>query len=170
MIWSSVVLEWGRAFRRGKDAPLETSGPEDIATREVIAVCVSCDFCGFIMEAPCLVFPELQRLYEKSHGNVETLASSELRHFVDMCNECGICPCTIIRSGIRNAKEGFIRRDGLNLSTRRNGKNFILEKPPGHLIAGLPANRKEVRNRAGVAAFGDNGIHQTENSTRGGGK
>jgi len=96
---------------------MDNGEPEDIA-RETIEVCASCGFCGYIMEASCRVFPEVQRLYDKSGGNVEKLTSSELRHFVDLCNECGICPCNIIRSGIRNAKKAFIRRDGLNLSTR----------------------------------------------------
>jgi len=113
---------------------MDNREPEDIA-RETIDWCVSCDFCGYILEAPCPVFPELQRLYQKVGGKVEKLTSSELRHFVDLCNECGICPCNIIRSGMRNAKKAFIRREGLNLSTR------LLERVElvGRISAAFPA-------------------------------
>jgi glycerol-3-phosphate dehydrogenase subunit C len=114
--------------------PLDKREPEDIA-REAIDWCVGCDFCGYIMEAPCPVFPELKRLYDKVGGKVENLTSAELRHFVDLCNECGICPCNIIRSGLRNAKKAFIRRDGLNLATR------LLERVElvGRISASFPA-------------------------------
>ncbi|MBA7536985.1 Anaerobic glycerol-3-phosphate dehydrogenase subunit C [subsurface metagenome] len=137
---------------------MENREPEHLA-REVIETCVSCDFCNFIMDdTPCLVFPDLQRLYQKERSKVEKLTSYELRHFVDLCNECGICPCNIIRSGIREAKNAFIRRDGLRLSTR------LLERVElvGRISGVFPAfsnslSRKSLTSKAIKRTLG---IHQ----------
>ncbi|MBC8392082.1 MAG: hypothetical protein H8E17_05895 [Deltaproteobacteria bacterium] len=96
---------------------MENREPEDIV-RDVIKTCVNCDFCEFHMqESPCLLFPELYRLYQKERNTGEKTNSYELRCLVDLCNGCAICPCDIIRSEIRKAKNAFILRDGLKSST-----------------------------------------------------
>jgi glycerol-3-phosphate dehydrogenase subunit C len=97
---------------------MENKEPEDLV-REVIDTCAGCDFCSFYLEdTPCLLFPELYRLYHKERCGGEKITPYELRHLVDLCNGCAICPCNIIRFGIRMAKNAFVFRDGLNRSTR----------------------------------------------------
>lgn len=97
---------------------MEKKEPEDLV-RDVIETCAGCDFCGFYLEdTPCLLFPELYRLYHRESDGGEKITPYELRHLVDLCNGCAICPCEIIRSGIRTAKKAFVSRDGLNRSTR----------------------------------------------------
>jgi glycerol-3-phosphate dehydrogenase subunit C len=43
---------------------MEQMEPEKKA-RKVLDECADCDVCRFLMEADCLVFPELYRLYDK---------------------------------------------------------------------------------------------------------
>ena len=97
---------------------MEDKNPEEIV-REIIDTCAGCDFCGFYLEdTPCLVFPELYRIYQKERATGEKATSEELKRLVDLCNGCGMCPCNIIRAGIRQAKNAFVGRDGLSRSIR----------------------------------------------------
>jgi glycerol-3-phosphate dehydrogenase subunit C len=70
------------------------------------------------MDADCLFFPELYRLWDKEHEKNEPITSEELRHLVDFCNFCALCPCPNIRADIIQAKTQFIDRDGLKFGVR----------------------------------------------------
>ncbi len=91
--------------------------PEDTA-RAVVDACSDCDVCRFLMDADCLMFPELYRLYDKEVETGEAITSEELRNLVDLCNYCALCPCPNIRADIIKAKTEFIDRDGLAFGVR----------------------------------------------------
>lgn len=88
-------------------------------TRKVIDRCGSCGHCRELLEdASCLFLPRLFRLYERETGGGAAISSAEMRQMLDLCNTCGICPCPPIRAGIREAKDAFVAREGLPLTTR----------------------------------------------------
>ncbi len=94
------------------------NNPEKMA-RAVIEACADCDICRFLMEdTPCLVFPELYRLYDKEKEKNEPITPEDLRNLVDLCNYCALCPCHNIRSDIMRAKHAFVGRDGLKPTIR----------------------------------------------------
>ena len=92
-------------------------GPEE-KIRAVVAACADCDVCRHLMNADCLFFPELYRLFDKERETGEDITSQELRHLVDLCNFCALCPCPNIRADIIQAKTRFIDRDGLGFGVR----------------------------------------------------
>lgn len=65
------------------------------------------------MDPPCGVFDELYRLWDRERKTGEPIGSTALRHMVDLCNFCALCPCPNIRSDLIEAKTRFARRDGL---------------------------------------------------------
>jgi glycerol-3-phosphate dehydrogenase subunit C len=87
-------------------------------TRKVIDECADCDICRFLMDADCLFFPELYRLYDQEIETGEKITSGALRNLVDMCNFCALCPCPPVRANIIEAKTRFIDRDGLRFGVR----------------------------------------------------
>ncbi|MBC8463365.1 MAG: FeS-binding protein, partial [Deltaproteobacteria bacterium] len=70
------------------------------------------------MDSSCLLFLELYRLFDKEMEDGETITSDELRHLVDLCNYCALCPCPNIRADVIRAKTQFIDRDGLKFGVR----------------------------------------------------
>ena len=86
--------------------------------REVVDACSDCDVCRFLMDASCLFFPELFRLFDKEMETGETISADELRDLVDLCNFCALCPCPNIRADVIRAKTQFIDRDGLKFGVR----------------------------------------------------
>ena len=96
---------------------MDKSSPERKA-RKVIDECADCDVCRFLMDADCLMFPELYRLYDKEMETGEKINSEELRHMVDLCNFCALCPCPPVRANLIEAKTSFIDRDGLKFGVR----------------------------------------------------
>ncbi len=101
----------------GKDRP-EQEQPEQIA-RKIIEQCTDCDQCREFMEdTPCLFFPRLFRLHDREAGEGKKITSDELRKLVDLCNMCGTCSCASVRADIRDARDGFIGRDGIKPSIR----------------------------------------------------
>ena len=96
---------------------MEKSSPEKKA-RKVIDACADCDVCRFLMDTDCLMFPELYRLYDKEMETGEKITSEELRHMVDLCNFCALCPCPPVRANLIEAKTSFIDRDGLKFGVR----------------------------------------------------
>ena len=80
---------------------MEKSSPENKA-RKVIDECADCDVCRFLMDSDCLMFPELYRLYDKERETGEKITSGELRHMVDLCNFCALCPCPPVRANLIN--------------------------------------------------------------------
>ena len=91
---------------------MEKSSPEKKA-HKVVDECADCDVCRFLMDSDCLMFPELYRLYDREKESGEKITSGELRHLVDLCNFCALCPCPPVRANIIEAKTRFIDRDGL---------------------------------------------------------
>ena len=96
---------------------MEKKSPETKA-RKVIDECADCDVCRFLMDSDCRMFPELYRLYDKEVDSGEEITSEELRHMVDLCNFCALCPCPPVRANLIEAKTSFIDRDGLNFGVR----------------------------------------------------
>jgi glycerol-3-phosphate dehydrogenase subunit C len=96
---------------------MEKFEPEKKA-RKVVDECADCDICRFLMDADCLFFPELYRLYDKEIETGEEITSKELRRLVDLCNFCALCPCPPVRAKIIEAKTRFIDRDGLKFGVR----------------------------------------------------
>jgi len=96
---------------------MEKFVPEKKA-RKVVDECADCDICRFLMDADCLFFPELYRLYDKEIEAGEEITSAELRKLVDLCNFCALCPCPPVRANIIEAKTRFIDRDGLKFGVR----------------------------------------------------
>ena len=86
--------------------------------RKVLDECADCDVCRFLMDADCLAFPELYRLYDKEVETGEKATSQELRHLVDLCSFCALCPCPPVRAKIIEAKTSFVDRDGLKFGIR----------------------------------------------------
>jgi len=96
---------------------MEKSSPEKKA-RKVVDECADCDVCRFLMDSDCLMFPELYRLYDREMETGKKITSEELRHLVDFCNFCALCPCPPVRANIIEAKTRFIDRDGLKFGVR----------------------------------------------------
>jgi glycerol-3-phosphate dehydrogenase subunit C len=139
---------------------METSEPEK-RIREVVDACTDCDVCRHLMDADCLFFPELYRLWDQEQASGEAISADALRRLVDLCNFCALCPCPNIRADVIEAKTQFIDRDGLKFGVRtiedveRIGKicgtfprlfNLLLRNgPTGDLLknaAGIHADRK----------------------------
>ncbi len=97
---------------------MPNSDPEEMA-RAVVEACADCDICRYLMEdTPCLVFPQLYRLYDKEMETKERASPEELKSLVDLCNFCALCPCPNIRADIMKAKHAFVSRDGLKPGIR----------------------------------------------------
>ncbi len=96
---------------------MNTSEPEK-KIREVVDACTDCDVCRHLMDADCLFFPELYRLWDQEQASGEAISNDALRRLVDLCNFCTLCPCPNIRADIIEAKTQFIDRDGLIFGVR----------------------------------------------------
>lgn len=96
---------------------MEKNSPEKKA-RKVVDECADCDVCRFLMDSDCLMFPELYRLYDREIETGVKISSEELRHLVDLCNFCALCPCPPVRAKLIEAKTRFIDRDGLKFGVR----------------------------------------------------
>ena len=57
---------------------MEKFEPENKA-RKIVDECTDCDICRFLMDADCLFFPELYRLYDKEIETGEKITAEELR-------------------------------------------------------------------------------------------
>jgi glycerol-3-phosphate dehydrogenase subunit C len=87
--------------------------------RQVIDRCGSCDWCrDYLKESSCLYFRRLFRLFDRSRSGRGEPSAAELAHLTGLCNLCGMCPCVEIRTWIRQAKDGFVDRDGLPPAVR----------------------------------------------------
>ena len=86
--------------------------------RSVMDACADCDVCRYLMDTSCLFFPELYRLYDKEMETKEKVSPEELRHLVDLCNFCALCPCPNIRADIMQAKTEYIEQEGLGFGVR----------------------------------------------------
>jgi len=97
---------------------MPNNDPEKLA-RKFLEDCADCDICRYLMEdTSCLVFPKLYKLYDREADKGGKTTAEELKHLVELCNFCGLCPCPNIRSDIMQAKHAFVSRDGLKASIR----------------------------------------------------
>lgn len=88
-------------------------------SRWLIEHCVSCGHCRDLMAgSSCLFFPRLYRLHDRAAAGGPAISPDEMKHLLELCNTCGICPCPPVHAWIRQAKDAFIERDGLPWSTR----------------------------------------------------
>lgn len=81
----------------------------------MVDACADCDILRSLIDSTCMVFPELYRLYDKEKEAGEKITSEDLKHLVNLCSFCAVCPCPNIRADIMLAKTAFIDRDGLPL-------------------------------------------------------
>jgi glycerol-3-phosphate dehydrogenase subunit C len=82
--------------------------------RRVIDRCTGCGHCrDLLADASCLFFPRLYQLYDREAGGGAPISSAEMSALLDLCNTCGICPCTPVQTWIREAKDAFVERAGL---------------------------------------------------------
>jgi glycerol-3-phosphate dehydrogenase subunit C len=82
--------------------------------RQAVDRCANCDWCrDFLKESSCLFFRRLFRLHDRERAGRGVITAAEMARLTDLCNLCGICPCVEIRTWIRQAKDGFVARDGL---------------------------------------------------------
>jgi len=83
-------------------------------TRLVIKRCADCGHCRDLMdETFCLFMPELYRLIDREMAGGAPISSVEMKQLLGLCNTCGICPCVPVHTGIQQARDAFIKRDGL---------------------------------------------------------
>jgi hypothetical protein len=82
--------------------------------RQAVDRCANCDWCrDYPKESSCLFFRRLYRLHDLERHGRGAITDAELKRLTDLCNLCGICPCVEIRTWVRQAKDGFVERDGL---------------------------------------------------------
>jgi glycerol-3-phosphate dehydrogenase subunit C len=92
---------------------MDKDRPESLA-QAIVEWCSGCECCRTLMDdTSCLVFAELFRLSDREREMGTKATSQELRALIDLCNFCGICPCTSVRIDMRESKDAFIERDGL---------------------------------------------------------
>jgi glycerol-3-phosphate dehydrogenase subunit C len=91
---------------------------EDRLRDEIVSRCGVCEACKTLLDLSCLVFPELFRLVDQYRETGEEISTDELRHLVDLCNFCAVCPCLKIRAAIINAKTEYMETYGLGFKTR----------------------------------------------------
>lgn len=86
----------------------------EVRTRKVIERCAGCGHCRDLMDdSSCLFMPQLYRLVDREEAGGGAITSAEMKQLLDLCNICGICPCTPVHIWIREAKDAFVERDGL---------------------------------------------------------
>lgn len=92
----------------------------EVVAREFVDLCANCNFCrDLLADTPCMVFPKLYRLHDDEVAGKRAITSKDLHSLVTLCNMCGSCPCPSVRAKIRQARDGFLAREGgLSLSLR----------------------------------------------------
>jgi glycerol-3-phosphate dehydrogenase subunit C len=86
----------------------------ETCVRQAVDRCANCDWCrDYLKESSCLFFRRLFRLHDRERRGGRAITDAELEKLTDLCNLCGICPCVEIRTWVRQAKDGFVARDGL---------------------------------------------------------
>ena len=110
---------------------MDPQAPESFV-RQVIDRCSSCDWCrDNLKESSCLFFRRLFRLHAREKGGRGGITATEMTRLTDLCNLCGICPCVEIRTWVRQAKDGFVAREGLPATVRALEDVRLLSKVGG---------------------------------------
>ncbi|TXT37338.1 MAG: glycerol-3-phosphate dehydrogenase subunit C [Comamonadaceae bacterium] len=95
-------------------------------------------------DSSCLFMPQLYRLVDREEAGGEAITSAEMKQLLDLCNTCGICPCTPVQVWIREAKDAFVERAGLPANIRLIENVQLL----GKLGGALPRLANFVLNNA----------------------
>ncbi|UFS70619.1 FeS-binding protein [Geomonas sp. RF6] len=95
----------------------QKKSPQEIL-RGIIDLCADCDTCSTLLEEECVFFPELYRLWNNEKETGRPISDEELRHLVDLCTFCGLCPCPRIPADVMEAKSGYVAKEGLPTSTK----------------------------------------------------
>ena len=106
----------------------------EVRARKVIDRCAGCGHCRELMDdSSCLFMPQLYRLVDREEAGGEAITSTEMKQLLDLCNTCGICPCTPVHTWIREAKDAFVEREGLPANIRLIENVQLLGKLGGAL-------------------------------------
>jgi glycerol-3-phosphate dehydrogenase subunit C len=96
-----------------------TNATAEARARRVIDRCAGCGHCrDLLADASCLFMPQLYRLVDREAAGGEKISSAEMKQLLDLCNTCGICPCTPVHTWIQEARDAFVARDGMAPSVR----------------------------------------------------
>ncbi len=87
--------------------------------RSVVDQCADCEQCRDMMTEVCPFFTRLYNLFDREKEESVPVTSMELRGLVELCNFCGLCPCSDIRGRVLKAKSQFIKRDGMPWSIKQ---------------------------------------------------
>ncbi len=102
-----------------KTASAVSSDDAEMRARKVINRCNGCGHCRDLMvDSSCLFMPLLFQFADREAAGGEPISSAEMKQLLDLCNTCGICPCTLVHTWIREAKDAFVEREGLPASIR----------------------------------------------------
>jgi glycerol-3-phosphate dehydrogenase subunit C len=71
-----------------------------------------------MVDSSCLFMPLLFQFADREAAGGEPISSAEMKQLLDLCNACGICPCTLVHTWIREAKDAFVECEGLPASIR----------------------------------------------------
>jgi glycerol-3-phosphate dehydrogenase subunit C len=69
-------------------------------------------------DSSCLFMPQLYCLFDREEAGGAAISPVEMKQLLELCNTCGICPCTPVQTWIREAKDAFVERDGLPCGIR----------------------------------------------------
>ena len=86
--------------------------------RYEISKCRRCEACKDLLSSSCVVFPEMFRMVDAEWKTGNEVTTDQLRHLVDLCNFCAVCPCLDIRTAIMEAKTEYAGRYGLGFKIR----------------------------------------------------
>jgi glycerol-3-phosphate dehydrogenase subunit C len=90
-------------------------GEAEDRLRYQIGKCYKCGACRDLVGLSCLVFPEMFHLAETRGGAGEGIGTEELIRLVELCNFCGICPCSDLRAALLDAKTVYAKGCGLDI-------------------------------------------------------
>ena len=86
--------------------------------RYEISKCRRCEACKDLLSSSCVVFPEMFRMVDAEWKTGNEVTTDQLRHLVDLCNFCAVCPCLDIRTAIMEVKTEYAGRYGLGFKIR----------------------------------------------------
>ena len=92
--------------------------PAQEIIRSIIELCADCETCRLLMDQDCAFFPELYRLWDQEKETGILISPKQLRHLVELCTLCGLCPCPKVTIDIMVAKSHYIEAEGMSFTKR----------------------------------------------------
>jgi glycerol-3-phosphate dehydrogenase subunit C len=86
--------------------------------RYQIGKCRNCEACRELVGISCVVFEKMFRLADRERETGRPTSDDDLRHLVDLCHLCGMCPCSDVRTAILNVKTALVSQYGLDCRVR----------------------------------------------------